>query len=975
MSNGRNAQVRALLSGVSCVAVATLLIGGSAYAQTGVGTAAPAVVAPPVAADTGDEQTIVVRSFRSSLEKAIDLKRLDDNEADSIIAEDIGKFPDLNLSESLQRIPGVAITKDAGEGREISVRGLNTSFSLVRINGMDALSSTGSSDFDGGVNRTRAFDFNVFASDLFNKLTVHKTTDASQEEGALGAMVDMNTARAFDYKKFTLVASAQGIYNDQSNEVAPRVSAMIADTWGDFGALVSLNYGKRKITEEGSSATSWTAANIINASSKTMPLGGFANTSAGAGGYTLAQLDNALIPRIPRYDEFHDDSERKGATASFQWKPSDQTLVNLDAMYSDFSATRQEDYIELEFANNSSGCKTTNPNGTCVGGTAPAIQSGTGNLTVTNATINSQNVMTEATVNGADIRTEERFDRLDTKFSQVDLQFFHEFNDKIKVDAVVGRSESDFTNPEQTTIGWDIQSNNASYNFTNMANPVINFGTAAINNPNAWTLDEVRLRPQGVTNIFNNADFNLTYKPLAWFTTKFGADSRRYTYSSFFLQRGTATSTGNTESSTPAAAQAIPLSSYGQGETVGGVSYATPSVSGAYNALNLNNQSIYGAAWYLTTNPELGSNNSVIEADVGGYAMGSFDFANVLNVPVHGNFGVRIVNTHETAVGNTFVNSVQQEVDANHSYAEVLPSLNIIYEPVPDYLIRMSAGRVMSRPNLTDLVSSTTVTATAGAGSVKTGNPDLNPTLANAYDIAFEAYPGAGSLVSLALFRKDFSSLVQTVTTKQIFQNNTFGIPVSAALAACPQTIAANGQCAINQLWSFQSTTNAAGTSLNGVEVNFELPFRFLPSFLSQTGMLANYTYVDSKENYLNSAGQVQEVAELQGLSRQTFNTTLYYDDKPWTARVSAVYRSHYILAYPATKYVLAGIPQGTEGWDSTWNIDASIQYNVTPQIQLTLQGVNLTDQAAREYDVSPATVVVNHLYGRDIIFGIRYTY
>ena len=139
--------------------------------------------------------TVTVTGYRASVEKALDIKRGEAGVVDAVVAEDIGKFPDLNLAESLQRIPGVVIARDAGEGRSISVRGLGPEFTRVRINGMEALATVGSGDQTGGSNRGRGFDFNVFASDLFSQLIVRKTASADVEEGSLGATVDLNTAR------------------------------------------------------------------------------------------------------------------------------------------------------------------------------------------------------------------------------------------------------------------------------------------------------------------------------------------------------------------------------------------------------------------------------------------------------------------------------------------------------------------------------------------------------------------------------------------------------------------------------------------------------------------------------------------------------------------------------------------------------------------------------------------------------------
>ena len=206
-------------------------------------------------ARAADVEEIVVTGYRTSLEAALKQKREQDTQIDAILAEDVGKFPDLNLSESIQRIPGVAITRDGGEGRQITIRGLGPQFARVRINGMEALTTAGGTDNQGGTNRNRNFDFNVFASELFNAIVVRKTPDASTEEGSLGATVDLATARPLDFQGFTLSAAAQGGYNSLSKKFAPRGSALVSNIWGDgrFGALASIAYTKRNLLDIGTS--------------------------------------------------------------------------------------------------------------------------------------------------------------------------------------------------------------------------------------------------------------------------------------------------------------------------------------------------------------------------------------------------------------------------------------------------------------------------------------------------------------------------------------------------------------------------------------------------------------------------------------------------------------------------------------------------------------------------------------------------
>ena len=178
------------------IAIALQVTALPASSQQRPATPPPPTQTPP--AETEPEQLDTVRvvgTFRQSLVKALEEKRSSTDQIDSIVAEDIGKFPDLNLAESLQRIPGVSIDRDAGEGRQITVRGLGPDFTRVRINGMEAVSTTGGTDSSGGANRGRGFDFNVFASELFSNLTVRKTQSAEIDEGSLGATVDLRAAR------------------------------------------------------------------------------------------------------------------------------------------------------------------------------------------------------------------------------------------------------------------------------------------------------------------------------------------------------------------------------------------------------------------------------------------------------------------------------------------------------------------------------------------------------------------------------------------------------------------------------------------------------------------------------------------------------------------------------------------------------------------------------------------------------------
>ena len=234
---------------MTALAAAAVVTCGLVQAQT----------APPAKPPADEGSTVIITGFRASIESALTTKREDAGIVDAIRSEDIAKFPDTNLAESLQRIPGVVIDRDAGEGRNITVRGLGADFTRVRINGIEALATTGGTDSSGGNNRSRGFDFNVFAAELFNSITVRKSASADVDEGSLGATVDLATIRPFDLKGFTASASVKGRYNDLVGKADPRVAFLIGDTWANrtVGAVFSAAFSKRRLWEEGFSTVRW----------------------------------------------------------------------------------------------------------------------------------------------------------------------------------------------------------------------------------------------------------------------------------------------------------------------------------------------------------------------------------------------------------------------------------------------------------------------------------------------------------------------------------------------------------------------------------------------------------------------------------------------------------------------------------------------------------------------------------------------
>jgi TonB-dependent receptor len=913
--------------------------------------------APPAKTTPNNDAVseVVVTGFRSSLAKALNVKRQESAAVDSILAEDIGKFPDLNLSESIQRIPGVALARDGGEGRQISVRGLGPQFTRVRINGMEALTTGGGSDAGGGINRGRSFDFNVFASDLFSAITVRKTAEAATEEGSLGATVDLRTARAFDYHGFKMVGSLQGSYNDLAKSTNPRGAFMVSNTWKDdtFGALLSMAYTKRKLDDEGSSTVRWATGAAFGPGFDALPNGAGLPTTVNP---AAAANNAAFHPRFPRYDNYIDDQERIGGTLSLQWRPSDKTLISFDGLYADFKGTREEQYLEAPSFSVGGACTAANVNTSC----------GIAQTHVVSSTIDSHNTMIAGKFDNVDLRVENRFDELDTKFTQLGLNLDQQITDDIKITGLLGHSKSDHQNPVQTTVQFDqFNVQGYAYDYSDGNLPVIDYGSAQLTNPSRWVLTQIRERPQTAVNTYDVAQIDGEWANLGIFKLSGGAAFKEYKFTTTELRRSNGTST-NLEPTVPAALVALPTSSYGKIVSFAGADVLIPDVQTAAGVLSLYDQTAYGGAFRLGKEPALGNNRGVTEKDAGGYVQADFD-TQVAGRPLRGNFGVRYVKTKQQSQGYTYVSGAPLAITAEREYSDTLPSMNLVYEPIDNVLIRFGAAKVMSRPDLGSLTPGATISVSGAGRSVTAGNPNLDPFRAKAYDLSFEWYFQQSGLLSLAVFKKEIGSFVQTLQTNSTFTGNPFGLPDSVAIAACGAT---NG-CSPSAQWQFTVPSNTPGGDLTGYEINYQQPLTFLPGFLKHTGVLLNYTHVKSSINYLNGAGAVVATANLTGLSPSSYNATVYYEDSKWSARASVAYRDAYLTRIPGSE---AGTD--ADGTASTLNVDASLQYTVNDHFKLTLEGVNLTDENQDQFNDSVADrSSFYHHTGREFILGVRYTY
>lgn len=932
-------RLRRLVCGASILA-----LGVCAAGQAAAQTAAPA----------SEVEEIVVTGFRQSLGAAINVKRESVSSVDVVVAEDIAKFPDQNLAESLQRIPGISIQRDGGEGRAITVRGLSGQFTRVRVNGLEAIATS----TDGASpNRDRAFDFNVFASELFNSLVVHKTAEASLDEGSLGAVVDLNTGNPLAGKDgLTFVASAQGQFNDLSDDLGPRLAGLLA--WrsedGVFGASLSAAFTETDTLELGNNTVRWAQARFDSVNGvncfTTPNSGGTYVPSAGCNAAALA-----FHPRIPRYGIVGHDRERLGITGSLQWAPTERTKVSLDGLYSRFRETRTEQWAEVLFRSNERS------------------------INVRDYTIDpATNDMVSGTFDDAWVRTENYLRKSQTEFYQFSLNASHEFSDTFRGSLLAGISKSDADIPVETTFVFDDRdAAGYRYDYSDSRSPLLTFGTS-VTDPANFQLSELRDRPSNTTNKFKTLSGRVEWDLSEGVQIEAGAVYRRFDFAvNAFVRdtvvcptrttagpdvvRGTITCTPSSVfgptavygyAATSALSQTVKLGNAGQpsGTTT---TWIVPDIDAAAAFTGL-----YGR----TANPDAGNIRSVREEDTGGYVQGNFK-GEIGGLRFAANAGLRYMETEQSSTGlNSGI-----EVTVGRKYHDWLPSANLAIFPTENIIIRAAAAEVMTRPNLGNLTPGGTVDGFNYR--VTFGNPKLDPFRAKAYDAGIEWYFAPQALASIAVFKKDIQSFPLGVTRTGTFAST--GLPTSVINPSSPAASNVEGQ-----LWTISTTENGTGGSLKGVELAIQAPFSFLPGFWSNFGGIANATFVDSNVTYRVSGPAIAPGGGLQGadldstlygLAKRAYNATLYYEAGKFSARASVAYRSGFIDNASGTGNVF-------EGYNSSVNVDASVKYRVTEQLELSLEGINLTDDYRDRYTDKQANrnYEYNH-FGRTFIFGVRY--
>ncbi|MEP7242904.1 MAG: TonB-dependent receptor [Gammaproteobacteria bacterium] len=739
------------------------------------------------ASDGSALEEVVVTGIRASLRESLETKRNSTAFVDAITAEDVGKFPDKNVAESLQRIPGIVINREFGEGERVNLRGTASNLTRTLFNG-HALATADWFILDQ-LSATRSFNFLMLPSDLIGKVNVYKSPQADLEEGGIGGLIDVVSRAPLDMKSNSFFGSAQAAYADRADKADPNASALYSwkNTDETLGVLVAGVYQKRHLRRDGVETL------------------GYFDADPGAGVLQVPSLIGSAL--------FEQERIRKGGNITLQFRPNDRVDMNLSGLYSKFDGENlNENFIAWgtrALGNGGTLTNTTIVQDTAVAGHIASLNNGTSDFGMVYDAIHR--------FASADTRSID----LDTKVQATDAWALHF---RLGYTDAEGNTDAqpfaEFGAP--AAFDYDLRGGTPAVHFTNI-DPA---------NPSQSTLIFSSLH-----QILNNddekygyvdAERTLDFGPLK--SVKFGAkytDHNRElifnatTYGGFHVPINGTSGTVLAGGLTPgnylnAIDSAGTLNSYWQVDT---------SKLDSFLFANLANGP--GRATY----PQ--QNFSVQEKATAGYVM-----ANLKGDRWRGNVGARLVRTKQISKGalinpngsvtNPFGN--YDPLNIERTYTDVLPSLNLVYDLQDDLLVRFAVAKVMARPDYTDIAPR--VNLNIGALSGTGGNPELDPYRASQADLSLEWYPDANTSVALAIYYKDIKSFITDRPVSQIY-------PIQGATApslACTPS----GTLLFDCPFTINLRSNGGGGSIKGAELAVTKPI------YAGFGVQANYTYSDA---------------------------------------------------------------------------------------------------------------------------------
>jgi iron complex outermembrane receptor protein len=883
------------------------------------------------------EEIVVTGSYAKSLERAVDIKRSTIGFSDSIVATDIADFPEQNLAEALQRMPGVTIERNKGLGSKVNVRSLPSQFTHVSINGLATASGSGGRDIE----------FDIFASEIIQSVTVKKSPTAADEEGGIAGSVLISTARPFDYNEPKLIVSAEGAYNSISEKIDPKMSLLASNTFGDWGALVSFSKAERTNRTDSNSGINFRPL------SRWLEKTGTSQWQADQTADVLERDTGIVINdrfngdetnRVVFLDKVGDraylnEQDKWGATASLQYQPTDTFSVAFDAMLGGYDNTEDEYDAAAYSASSVSALETVHD-----------YDSST--LADYGVTV-LRDVSYAATQH--EFLSKENVHETDYSQYSVNLDWHLAGWD---INGLLGYSGADKLSDTSNLKHVAFASSRTRYTETG-GETIVSDNPDSIdmyNSPDKYLFDsyEVHLEDIQDDKYAAQLDFiksmQLEFLP-ALAQVQFGA---RYTDKSKQRNRGTNTvrgpSAGDSSWSgvrTLQDSELMPISDLVPGGDYLSETASSPEWSQVSNA--------YARETFRYSGFDVAFADSeyyrVDEEVLSLYAMADFEF-DIGPIPATLNAGVRSVDTsvlsfgyHQVQNSDGTTGYTAEPVSKKGSYTDLLPSFNMTMELTDSLLFRAAASETLIRPELGDIAYKRT--ASVNEFKYRDGNPGLKPTYADQWEAGLEWYLEGGGLLAASYFEKKIEGVVRESLTGVVEDVTKYN---------------ANGT--IDGVYDFEiyQKVNAEGAyDVSGIELIAQFPLSMLHETLEGFGINANYTMLD---NSLTGESDLDIPTPPEGLTDETYNLTVYYEKHRFDARLSYNYKDKYVERIERDMY-----PVYRDAYGQT---DIALGYQVTGDIKVFLEGINITDEETTAYTIDPSFPTMYEVSGRRVSLGVR---
>ena len=984
LGSGRARLARALLISASVMGVAT-----AAQAQDAVPQQQPAA-APQDGGDQGN--TIVVTGYRQSIEQSLRQKREANAFVDVITAEDIGKFPDKNVADSLQRVPGVIIERDGGEGSRVSIRGLSSDLTLTQLNG-NFIASADSGD------PSRSFNYTLLPANMISSVETFKSPEARLDEGGVGGTVILKTRRPLDLEPWTGFVSAEGVYADVSKKFEPQVSGQLSWRNADetFGILVGATYQERRNRTLSAGTESWAWWTYDRANEPATDVNGnpYANDSAisywsentGTTTQDGTRYSGYWAPQAVSQSIQDQQRKRLGIQATAQWKPTDELTLTANYFRFQIKNNFTSNVLKIPewgYRNFFTG-GTFDESGTILQGANFAVPvAGTGCLaqatpcTMETPQLSGQYSREKITSNTFDINGEYEHDRFKASFVFGKTRATGGPSLRFSVAAKPRLTTATQNISGNLVSDWAFKNGSVDMQFSpelqqNIMNGIAQIDVGSTGGSYTNSLIEQTYAQVDLTRSFDSF-IDSVQVGAKW---RDGKVNRKIGRAEWYADAENKIRYQDT----PGGAVARPEFFYDK---------SMGNIPGGFTASSFPGINFGDYLDYL--NSSYGDYVRV-EEDQNLYRIGEKIWAGYAQVnfktdTLRGNLGLRVVNTKQTgrstdtlyyqddycvngpggpfspppqgADGNCLViplddreRRVFSAVDESKSYTDFLPSFNVSWEVRPDLVLRGAVSKVIARPGYNDLAGARSLTFNSDAFVYDRqqfgarpgwfgngGNFDLKPFSAWQYDLGIEWYFHQGSVLGATLFRKDVSDFI---------------VPLVLDLT---QTVA--GETVVVQQYSTQA--NGSKAKSQGIELYAQhtLPFGL--------GAQVNFTFNDTSVADIALDGQTVGTSPLVGSAKTQLNASVFWETDKFLVRAS----------YNRRGKVVRGIASGLNIYDDPYEqVDLNASYNINDKLSLTASVINLTKSEQRQHlgNDTKDRFYSNVYAGRRAYVGVTYNF